>query len=69
MSKDDCCKIDRCFDMIQKCNRRLQTYIRRSVVVDNKELREYAKRAVLRKARHIVKLTEVIRYYQCGDEQ
>lgn len=68
MSRGEC-KIDRCFDMLRKCNQRLQTYIRRSVMVDNDELREFAKRAVLRKARHIVKLTELIRHYQCGDEQ
>lgn len=59
-------KLDRCFDMLRKCNQHLQTYIRRSVVVNNDELREYAKHAVLRKARHIVKLTELIRYYQHG---
>ena len=62
-------KIDRCFDKIQECNQHLQTYIRRSIAVNNDELREYAKRAVLRKARHIVKLTELVRYYQCGGEQ
>ena len=59
-------KVDRCFDMLRKCNQHLQTYIRRSVVVNNDKLREYAKRAVLRKARHIVKLSEIIRYYQNG---
>ena len=59
-------KITRCMSNLQKCNQHLQTYIRRSIVVNNDELREYAKRAVLRKARHIVKLTELIRYYQCG---
>ena len=59
-------KIDRCFDMLRKCNRHLQTYIRRSIVVNNDELREYAKRAVLRKARHIVKLSEIIRHYVNG---
>lgn len=59
-------KLDRCFDMLRKCNQHLQTYIRRSVVVNNDELREYAKHAVLRKARHIVKLSELIRYYQHG---
>lgn len=57
-------KIDRCFDMLRKCNQHLQTYIRRSIVVNNDKLREYAKHAVLRKARHIVKLSEIIRYYQ-----
>ena len=62
-------KIDRCFDMLRKCNQHLQTYIRRSIVVNNDELREYAKRAVLRKARHIVKLTELVRHYQRGGEQ
>lgn len=59
-------KLDRCFDMLMKCNKHLQTYIRRSIVVNNDELREYAKHAVLRKARHIVKLAELIRYYQHG---
>ena len=62
-------KIDRCFDKLRECNRHLQTYIRRSIVVNNDELREYAKRAVLRKARHIVKLSEIIRYYQHGVNQ
>lgn len=62
-------KIDRCFEMLQRCNQHLQTYIRRSVVVNNDYLREYAKRAVLRKARHIVKLAELIRYYQHGGNQ
>ena len=62
-------KIDRCFDKLRECNRHLQTYIRRSIVVNNDELREYAKRAVLRKARHIVKLSEIIRYYQHGGNQ
>ena len=62
-------KIDRCFNMLQKCNQHLHTYIRRSVVVNNDKLREYAKRAVLRKARHIVKLSEIIRYYQNGGNQ
>lgn len=59
-------KVDRCFDLLVKSNQHLQTYIRRSVVVNNDGLREYAKRAVLRKARHIVKITELIRYYQLG---
>lgn len=59
-------KLDRCFDTLRKCNQHLQTYIRRSVVVNNNELREYANHAVLRKARHIVKLTKLIRYYQHG---
>ena len=62
-------KIDRCFDKLRKCNRHLQTYIRRSILVNNDELREYAKRAVPRKARHIVKLSEIIRYYQHGGNQ
>lgn len=57
-------KIDRCFDKLRECNRHLQTYIRRSIVVNNDDLREYAKRAILRKARHIVKLSEIIRHYQ-----
>ena len=59
-------KIARCMSNLQKCNQHLQTYIRRSIVVNNDELREFAKRAVLRKARHIVKLTELVRYYQKG---
>ena len=57
-------KLDRCIDKLRECNRHLQTYIRRSVVVENDELREYAKHSVLRKARHIVKLSELIRYYK-----
>ena len=57
-------RIDRCFDKLRECNRHLQTYIRRSIVVNNDKLREYAKHAVLRKARHIVKLSEIIRFYQ-----
>ena len=59
-------KITRCMSNLQKCNQHLQTCIRRSLVVNNDELREYAKHAVLRKARHIVKLTELVRYYQRG---
>lgn len=59
-------KLDRCFDILMKCNQHLQTYIRRSITVKNDELREYTKHAVIRKARHIVKLTELIRYYQNG---
>ena len=59
-------KLDRCYDLLVKYNRHLQTYIRRSIVVNNDKLREYAKRAVLRKARHIVKLAELMRYYQHG---
>ncbi len=62
-------KTGRCLDNLLKCNRHLQTYIRRSIVVNDDELREYAKRAVLRKARHIVKLAELIRYYQQGGDQ
>lgn len=57
-------KIDRCLDMVRKCNRHLQTYIRRSIVVDNDYLRGYARRAVLRKARHILKLAAIVRRYQ-----
>jgi len=66
MTREYMDKIDRCLDMLRKCNQHLQTYIRRSVVVNNDELREYAKHAVLRKARHMVKLSEIIRYYQNG---
>ena len=62
-------EVIRCYDMIRKCNNHLQTYIRRSINLDNDKLREYAKRAVIRKARHIVKLTELIRYYQNGGNQ